>query len=211
MEMTKTSRIYNPCARPLDMRSPKRVCPPGEPQSPQRLRHGVRKESEAAFLDSFRTPWPKRDSGCEPSIPQEEFLGPSGPKLETELKMSSRSLLAPGPKKLTHSRKRVKKVEKELKFPLFDSLSTLFLTFWAPGPEGPGNSFSTLVPTLGPKGQKLLWGGLRGRKTLGLAGAGGLMTPPRTLFGRFWGSGPEGPGRALCQAGGFPNHVIQSA
>ena len=26
---------------------------------------------------------------CDPSIPPEEFLGPSGPKLETELKMSS--------------------------------------------------------------------------------------------------------------------------
>ena len=38
-----------------------RVSRPGEPQSPQRVRHGVRKkvrkESEAAFSDSFRTPW----------------------------------------------------------------------------------------------------------------------------------------------------------
>ena len=29
-------------------------------------------------------------TSCYPSIPPEEFLGPSGPKLETELKMSSR-------------------------------------------------------------------------------------------------------------------------
>ena len=35
-------------------------------------------------------------------------------------------------------------------------------------------------------------------------GAGGLGTPFWTLFGLFGGSGPEGPGRPLCQAGGFP-------
>ena len=40
--------------------------------------------------------------------------------------------------------------------------------------------------------------------TLGLPGAGGLGTPFWTLFGLFWGSGPEGPGRPLCQAGDFP-------
>ena len=93
---------------------------------------------------------------CDPSIPPEEFLGPSGPKLETELKMSSRGLPAAGPKKLKKSRKRVKPVEKELKFPLFDSFSTLFLTFGAPGLEGPGNSFST-------KGPRTPLGGWKGR------------------------------------------------
>ena len=41
--------------------------------------------------------------------------------------------------------------------------------------------------------------------TVGLPGAGGPGTPFRTLFGLFWGSGPEGPGSTLCQAGGFPN------
>ena len=38
--------------------------------------------------------------------------------------------------------------------------------------------------------------------TLGLPGASGPGTPFRTLFGLFWGSGPEGPGSPLCQAGG---------
>ena len=36
---------------------------------------------------------------CDPSIPPEEFLGPSGPKLETELKMSFQGLPALGSKK----------------------------------------------------------------------------------------------------------------
>ena len=39
--------------------------------------------------------------------------------------------------------------------------------------------------------------------TLGLPGAGGRGTPLWTLFGLVWGSGPEGPGSPLCQAGGF--------
>ena len=59
---------------------------------------------------------------CDPSIPLEEFLGPSGPKLETELKMSSRGLPAPESKKLKTESKRVEKVEKEFNFPF----STLF-------------------------------------------------------------------------------------
>ena len=40
--------------------------------------------------------------------------------------------------------------------------------------------------------------------TLGLPGAGGPGTPFRTLFGLFWGSGPEGPGSPVCQSRGFP-------
>ena len=39
-------------------------------------------------------------------------------------------------------------------FSIFDSFSTLILTFSAPGLEGPGNSFSTPFPTLGPKGPR---------------------------------------------------------
>ena len=46
---------------------------------------------------------------CDPSIPQEEFLGPSGPKLETELKMSSWGLPAPGPKKFKTESKKSQK------------------------------------------------------------------------------------------------------
>ena len=68
-----------------------------------------------------------------------------------------------GPKSEKLSRKRVEKVEKELKFPFFDSFSTPFLTFWTPGPEGPGNSFSTPFPTLDPKGPRTPLRGLKGR------------------------------------------------
>ena len=35
---------------------------------------------------------------CDPSIPPDEFLDPFTPKLETELKMSSRAIPARGPK-----------------------------------------------------------------------------------------------------------------
>ena len=61
-------------------------------------------------------------------------------------------------------------VENELKFQrffnFFDSFSTPFLTFWTPGPEGPGNSFSTPFPTLGPKGPRTPLGGLKGRNAI---------------------------------------------
>ena len=46
---------------------------------------------------------------CDPSIPPKKFLGPSGPKLETELKMSSRGLPAPGSKKLKTESKKSRK------------------------------------------------------------------------------------------------------
>ena len=46
---------------------------------------------------------------CDPSIPPEEFLGLSGPKLETELKMSSRGLAAPVSKKLKTESKKSRK------------------------------------------------------------------------------------------------------
>ena len=54
-------------------------------------------------------PSPGDDLRCDPSIPPEEFLGPSGPKLETELKMSSRDPPAPGGQKVKNG------VEKESK------------------------------------------------------------------------------------------------
>ena len=56
-------------------------------------------------------------------------------------KMSSRGLSAPGPKK---SQTESKKSQNRLFFNYFDSFSTPFSTFWAPGPRGPGNSFSEL-------------------------------------------------------------------
>ena len=76
--------------------------------------------------------------------------------------MSSRGLPAPGSKKLKTESKRVEKWKFQLFFNFFDSFSTRFLTFWTPGPEGPGNSFSTPFPTLGPKGPRTL-GGRKGR------------------------------------------------
>ena len=54
----------------------------------------------------------------------------------------------------------------QLFFNFFESFWALFLTFWAPGPEGPGNSFSTPFPTLGPKGPGTPLWGLKGRKLL---------------------------------------------
>ena len=91
---------------------------------------------------------------------------PFGPKLETELKMSSQGLPAPGFKKLKRSRKRVKKWKFQLFFNFCDSFSTLFLTFGTLGPEGPGNSFSTLFQTLGRRAQETPLGGWKGRKSV---------------------------------------------
>ena len=61
---------------------------------------------------------------CDPSIPPEEFLGPSGPKLETKLKMSSRGLQALGVEKLKSELTRVNK-----KGGNFNSFSFIFLFF----------------------------------------------------------------------------------
>ena len=65
--------------------------------------------------------------------------------------MSSQGLPAPGSKKLKTESKKSRKSRKRVEISVFDSVSTLFITFWAPGPEA-GNSFSTPFPTLGPKG-----------------------------------------------------------
>ena len=77
--------------------------------------------------------------------------------------MSSRG---PQKKLKTESKEKVKKVEISTLFQFFDSFSTLFLTFGALGPEGPGNSFSTPFPTLGPKGPRTPLGGWKGRNAL---------------------------------------------
>ena len=62
------------------------------------------------------------------------------------------------------------------------------------------------IPFLAPKnaasGSFWTLFGLQGA-LFGLPRAGGRGTPFRTLLGLFWGSGREGPGRPLCQAGGF--------
>ena len=64
-------------------------------------------------------------------------------------KMSSRALLAPGPKK---SKTESKKSQNQLFFNYFDSFSNPFWTFWALGPTGPGNSLSNSVCNFDPKG-----------------------------------------------------------
>ena len=81
-----------------------------------------------------------------------------------------------------------------------------------PGASGPGEPQRVHpgVRKESKKSPKLRFGlfsdsGAHSLGTLGLPGAGGPGTPFRTLFGLFWGSGPEGPGSTLCQAGGFPN------
>ena len=91
---------------------------------------------------------------CDPSIPPEEFLGPLGPKLETELKMSFPGPSGPRAPKVKNKVKKSQKVEKELKFPLFDSLSTLFLTFWT----APGTHFQLRFQLWARRAQELLWG-----------------------------------------------------
>ena len=79
--------------------------------------------------------------------PQRSSSGPKGPKLGTELKMSSRSLTA---KKLKSESKTSQKAEISTLFNLFESFSTPSLTFWTRelifnsvvnfGPFGPKNS-----------------------------------------------------------------------
>ena len=83
---------------------------------------------------------------------ENEFPGPSGPRAQ---------------KVKNGVEKESKKWKFQLFFNFFDSFSTPFLTFWTPGPEGPGNSFSTPFPTLGPKGPRTPLGGLKGRNAMG--------------------------------------------
>ena len=90
-----------------------------------------------------------------------QFLGPSGPKLETELKMSSRGLPAPGSKKLkTESKKESKKLKKSWNF----HFSTLFrLCFELFGPRGrkaPGTHFQLCFQLWARRAQEL-WGDWR--------------------------------------------------
>ena len=63
--------------------------------------------------------------------------------------MGSRALPAPGPKKC---KTESKKSQKRLFFNYFDSFLTLFWTFWAPGPKGPGNPFSNSICNSRPEG-----------------------------------------------------------
>ena len=49
-----------------------------------------------------------------------------------------------------------------MKFPFFDSFSTLFLTFWTRGRKALGTPFQLRFPTLGPKGPRTPLGGIEG-------------------------------------------------
>ena len=81
-------------------------------------------------------------------------LGPFGPKVGNGVENEFPQPSGPGAQKVKGG------AEKESQ-----KSWTLFLTFWAPGPEGPGNSFSTLFPTFCPKGPRTSLGGLKGRST----------------------------------------------
>ena len=73
--------------------------------------------------------------------------------------MSSWGLPAPGPQKL---KTESKKSQRELKFPLFDSFSTLFLTFWGPGAGRPWGLIFNFVSNFGPEGPKTSSRGVEG-------------------------------------------------
>ena len=102
---------------------------------------------------------------CDPSIPPEEFLRPPGPKLETELKMSSWGLLAPGSQKVKNRVEKSQKVEVLTLFPLFDSFSTLFLTFWGPEAGRPRELIFNSVSNFEPGGPKTSSGGMEGSQS----------------------------------------------
>ena len=95
----------------------------------------------------------------DPSIPPEELLGPSGPKLETELKMSSWGLLAPGPRKLKSESKKRQKVE----------ISTLsaFVIFFRLWFQLFGELIFNSVSNFGPEGPKSSSGGINQSRFLG--------------------------------------------
>ena len=96
-----------------------------------------------------------------PFNPPRGALGPFGPKVGNGVENEFPGPSGPGARKVKN---RVEKESKKRKFQLFfnffDSFSTLFLTFGAPG-----GSFSTPFPTLGPKGPRTPLGGLKGRNS----------------------------------------------
>ena len=67
------------------------------------------------------------------------------------LSVGSGAFQAPGPKSRKRSRKRVNIVEKQSILTLF---RLHFRFFGAPGPKGPGNSFSDSFSNFGPEGPK---------------------------------------------------------
>ena len=138
-----------------------------------------------------------------PFNPHRGVPGPFGPKVGNGVENEFPGPSGPGAQKVKNG---VQKESKKLKFQLFsnffDSFVTPFLTFWAPGPEGPRNSFSTPLPTLGPKGPATPLWGLKGRnfqRDLGAIGpyefqGKSVWTNPLVpcfLEKSVWTNGPE--------------------
>ena len=82
-------------------------------------------------------------------FPAAGSFGPFGAKAAKTIRNEFPGASRPGGlKNPGRSRERVK-------LDYFSTILTLFvsfLTFWAPGPKGPGNSFRTLLAILGPNG-----------------------------------------------------------
>ena len=88
------------------------------------------------FTPSFVS---KATESCDSLALLQGSFGPSRPKVGKRVGNEFPGPLGFGAQKVAkQSRQRVKVVENSR----FDSFSTRFSTFWAPGPRGPGNSFS---------------------------------------------------------------------
>ena len=95
----------------------------------------------ALSLSIFGNPWP-----C-----YRGHLGLSGRKLQIEFENGFPGPPGPGAQKC---KTESKKSQNRLFFNYFDSFSTLFWTFWAPKPKGPGNPFSNSICNFRPEGPK---------------------------------------------------------
>ena len=108
---------------------------------------------------------------CDPSIPPELFLGPSGPKLETELKMSRRGLPAPGSKKLELKQSRKKSLSGDVNsFSTFWTLSRLCFNFLGPGAGSVRELILNSVSNFGPEGPKNSSGEIEGSQLIFVRG-----------------------------------------
>ena len=99
----------------------------------------------------------QKEFDLRPFNPPRGVLGPFGPKVGNGVENEFPGPSGPGAQKVKNGlEKKSKKWKLQLFLKFFDFFSALFLTFGAPGPEGPGNTFSTPFPTLGPKGPVLV-------------------------------------------------------
>ena len=96
-----------------------------------------------------------------PFSPPRGVLGPFGPKVGNRVENEFSGPSGLGSKSYKTESKKSQKVERELKFPLFDSFSTLLLTSWTPGREAPGTHFQLHFQLWARRAQELLWGDWR--------------------------------------------------